>query len=113
MSLPSQVMTHWCGANPIQILLVQLKEKMRPSQNSSPLKKCPQVEQLLLYECPKSVTGTPTTITVSSTKVFLSHVSGWKQMVQSYLFICKWCISATTHCSIIRTKDSVCPSNTK
>lgn len=66
----SQVMIHWYGAKQVQILLVQLKEKMKQSQNSSPLKKCPQVEQLLFCDFLRGVTGTPFKITVPSTKFF-------------------------------------------
>lgn len=66
----SQVMIHWYGAKQVQILLVQLKEKMRQSQNSSPLKKCPQVEQLLFCDFLRGVTGTASKITVSSNFFF-------------------------------------------
>lgn len=64
-----QVMIHWCGAKQVQIRLIQLKEKMRQSQKSSPLKKCPQVEQLFFCGFLRSITDTPSDI-IASTKFF-------------------------------------------
>lgn len=70
----SQVMTRWCSAKQVQTLSVPLKEKMRRSQNPSPLRKCPQVGHLPFRGFLRSVTGLHVIITVASTKTHFAFI---------------------------------------